>query len=86
MEIMSAHGHVTVPGLGDVEVTADLFDWPIDGDTLPRTWSAIIDGGPVLETGTEGVLHLDTEPTALGHRFVVVASGEHVTRISGHRT
>ncbi|MET7300766.1 hypothetical protein [Embleya sp. NPDC005575] len=86
MEIHAAHGYVTVPGHGDVEVTADLFDWPVDGDTLPHTWSGIIDGGPVLETGAEGVLHLDTEPTALGHRFVVVASADHVARISGRET
>ncbi|OPC77345.1 hypothetical protein B4N89_43280 [Embleya scabrispora] len=84
MEIHRAHGHVTLPDRDDVEVTLDLYDWPVDGDTLPRRWTAVIDGTPALETGIEGVLHLDTEPTALGHRFLVVAGGDHVTRIIGH--
>ncbi|MGW1992776.1 hypothetical protein [Embleya sp. NPDC001921] len=84
MEIHQAHGYVTVPGHGDAEVTLDLFDWPVDGDTLPRTWSAIVDGGPIMEAGTHGVLHLDTEPTALGHPFVVAAGGNHVSQIIGH--
>ncbi|WP_406289364.1 hypothetical protein [Embleya sp. NBC_00896] len=84
MEIHQAHGHVTIPGRDDAKVTLDLFDWPVDGDTLPRTWSAIIDSGPVLEAGTEGVLHLDTEPTTLGHPFVVIAGGNHVSQIRGH--
>ncbi|MET7299163.1 hypothetical protein [Embleya sp. NPDC005575] len=86
MEIHQATGHLTIPGHGDIEVGLDLFDWPIDGEILPRTWSAIIDNGPVLDTGTEGALRLSTEPTTVAHPFVVIASGEHVTRISGRET
>ncbi|MFE2871399.1 hypothetical protein [Embleya sp. NPDC059259] len=81
MEIHQAHGHLTIPGHGDFEVGLDLFDWPVDGDVLPRPWSAIIDNGPVLAAGTEGLLRLSTEPDTVGHPFVVIASGEHVARI-----
>ncbi|MFI6587469.1 hypothetical protein [Embleya sp. NPDC050493] len=86
MEIHAAYGYVTLPGLGDVEVTFDLFDWPVPGEVLPRVWSAVIDDGPVLDVGTEGFLRLDTEPAGIGHPFVVVASGDHVSQISGHGT
>ncbi|WSY44851.1 hypothetical protein OG948_40875 (plasmid) [Embleya sp. NBC_00888] len=86
MEIMSARGYLILPDLGDVEVTLDLFDWPINGETLARTWSAVIDNGPVLEPDTEGFLRLDTEPAGIGHPFVVIAAGHHVTRISGRKT
>jgi hypothetical protein len=86
MDIHHAHGHVTIPGHGDAEVTLDLFDWPIDGETLSRVWSAVIDDGPVLDIGTEGFLRLDTEPTRIGHPFVVIASGDHVSQIRGRQT
>ncbi|MYS83307.1 hypothetical protein [Embleya scabrispora] len=86
MEITAAHGYVTIPGHDDTEVTIDLFDWPIDGETLPRVWTAVIDAGPILETGTEGFLRLDTEPPGIGHPFVVIASGDHVAQIRGRQT
>ncbi|GCD96149.1 hypothetical protein [Embleya hyalina] len=42
-----------------------------------------VDGTPTLETGVEGVLHLDAEPTLLGHPFVVAVAGGHVVQIVG---
>ncbi|MFF7244727.1 hypothetical protein ACFZBU_12615 [Embleya sp. NPDC008237] len=87
MEIHHAKGHLTIPGHDtEVEVALDLFDWPIDGEILPRTWSAIIDNGPVLDVGTEGALRLSTEPATVAHPFVVTASGYHVIRINGRET
>ncbi|MGW9210978.1 hypothetical protein ACWGR4_28820 [Embleya sp. NPDC055664] len=84
MDVPQTHGYLVLPGFGDVEVTLDLFDWPTEDEALPHAWTAIVDGTPVLETGVEGVLHLDTEPTTLGHRFVVAVAGGHVAQIIGH--
>jgi hypothetical protein len=50
---------------------------PTAGGTRTGAWTAIVDGAPALESGVEGVLHLDTEPAAL-HRFVVAVAGGHV--------
>ncbi|MFE5326668.1 hypothetical protein ACFRCG_09800 [Embleya sp. NPDC056575] len=83
MDMPATHGHLVLPGFGDLEVTLDLFDWPTEGEVLPRTWSAIVDGTPALYAGAEGVLHLDTEPATLGHRFVVTVAGGHVAQIVG---
>ncbi|GCD99776.1 hypothetical protein [Embleya hyalina] len=84
MDLPQAHGYLVLPGFGDVEVTLDLFDRPTEDEALPRAWTAIVDGTPVPAAGVEGVLHLDTEPTLLGHRFVVAVAGDHVAQIIGH--
>ncbi|MFI6985480.1 hypothetical protein ACIBSV_43940 [Embleya sp. NPDC050154] len=83
MEIVEAHGHLTVPGLGDVEVDVDLYDWPPAEHVGPVAWSAVIADGPELEVGTKGELHVDGENTETGHPFTVIMNAGRVSQLRG---
>ncbi|MYS84901.1 hypothetical protein [Embleya scabrispora] len=84
MDILETHGAISVPGRGEAEVTLDLYDPPRTDDVLPRGWTAIITSGPDLTVGERGLLFLDAQDRLTANAFVVVASGDRVTRIGAH--
>ncbi|MFF7245819.1 hypothetical protein ACFZBU_18155 [Embleya sp. NPDC008237] len=84
MDILETHGTISLPDRGEVEVTLDLYDPPRTDDVLPRGWTAIITSGPDLTVGDRGLLFLDAQDGLIANPFVVVASADRTTRISGH--
>ncbi|MFI6984240.1 hypothetical protein ACIBSV_37390 [Embleya sp. NPDC050154] len=66
MDRAGVHTYLELADGTGAEVTVDLFDWPDPRSAIPGAWTAVVDDGPPLPEGTEGVLRPDekSRPTA----------------------